>query len=351
MGQARPENRKVHALRRPHFSTGPDRLQREARTPGRDQTVPRDDRDPGVRQGVPRGRPALRNPGRDVGSRTQAHGRSSGQIRRPYLRRERGGRHDRAVPLVGAFREHRVPDVRREAVSEVHRGGARGRASGRHDDRRGARRRLRLLQETRARGRGRRRSPRGVRAAPPEALHPVQLAPSGAHGLLRRVAGGAVRPRSRRQHEPLRHLSLGAVDRLRPRLDRRGGGRVRDGGSHLRLSAKGPLQPRPNSRLDGPLELLVRDGHPRRRSRSALAVVPARPERAAPFGDVRSVLVRRPLHHDPASGVSAGCPRTLGLPESAGALAAVVRCLRGVRRDAVRLPDVPQPGLRGGDAP
>ena len=60
------------------------------------------------------------------------------------------GRHERAVPLVGAFREARVPDVRGEAVSEVHGGGPRGRASRRHGDRRGARRRLRLLQQARA---------------------------------------------------------------------------------------------------------------------------------------------------------------------------------------------------------
>ncbi len=157
MGLTRPEDRKVHALRRSSTPACADHVQRATGPPRRDPTVPRDDRDPGVRQGVPRGRPALRNPRGDARSRPQAHRGPPGQVRRPHLRREGGRRHDGAVRLRGAFRETRVPDVRGEAVSEVHGGGPRGRASRRHGDRRGARRRLRLLQEARARGRGRRR--------------------------------------------------------------------------------------------------------------------------------------------------------------------------------------------------
>ena len=45
----------------------PDRVQRPAGPSGRDQAVPRHDRDPGLRQGVPGRRPALRNPRRDAG--------------------------------------------------------------------------------------------------------------------------------------------------------------------------------------------------------------------------------------------------------------------------------------------
>ena len=129
----------------------------------------------------------------------------------------------------------------------------------------------------------------------------------------------------------------GLVDPVRPRLDRRRRGSVRDGRGHLRLSAKGPLFAGPNSRADGSLELLVRDGDPGGGSGSALALLSARPAVAGALGHVRGLVVRRPLRHDPAPRVPAGRPGALGPPPSARALAEVVRRLRGVRRDAVRL--------------
>ena len=49
---------------------------------------------------------------------------------------------------------------------------------------------------------------------------------------------------------------------------------------------------------------------------------------AGPLGDVRGLVVRRPLRHDPAARVPAGRPRALGIPKALAALAAVARRLR-----------------------
>ena len=168
----------------------------------------RDHRDSRLRQGVPRRRPALRNPGRDAGARAQAHRRPARQVRRPRLRREGAGRDERAVPVGRAVREARLPDVRGEALSGLHQDGARRRAPRRDGRGRPARRRVRLLPEAGSGG-GRRIGcveafrgprPRRVRASPEQAADPVQLGPPAAHGVRRRLVGRALRPGARRQH-------------------------------------------------------------------------------------------------------------------------------------------------------
>ena len=252
-----------------------------------------------------------------------AHKRISdrpGQVRRPHLRREGAGRHERGVPVGHSVREARVSDVRGEAVSAVHRDGARRRASRRHGDR--ARR---SAPPTPSSGSALPRSrPPGPLATADHGHHvefePLReklMTPFNWVLLLLMafcgvVDGGALRPRPRRQHAPLRHLSLGTVDPLRPRLDRRRRGSIRDGRHHLRVSAKGSLFARPNGRADGPAELLVRDGHARRGPRAALALLAARPAVAGSLGHVRGLVVRRPLRHDPAARVPAGRPGALG---------------------------------------
>ena len=100
-----------------------------------------------LRQGVPRRRPALWNPGRDAGARAQAHRRPARQVRQPRLRREGAGRDERAVPVESAVRETRLPDVRRKALYGVQQQGARRRSPRRDRRRRFARRLLRLLPE------------------------------------------------------------------------------------------------------------------------------------------------------------------------------------------------------------
>ena len=160
--------------------------------------------------------------------------------------------------------------------------------------------------------------PRRIRAPPEQAADPVQLGPPPAHGVRRRLVGRALRPGARRQHQPLRHLPVGPVDPLRPGVDRGGRGRVRDGRRDLCLPAQGSLRAGPHRRPDGPPELLLRDGHSPRRPRPALALLPARPERAGALGHVRGLVVRRPLRHDPPARVPAGALRALGIPAGRG---------------------------------
>ena len=71
---------------------------------------------------------------------------------------------------------------------------------------------------------------------------------------------------------------------------------------------------RPKSRADGSPELLVRHRHARRRPRPALALLSARAAGARPLGDVRGLVVRRPLRHDPRAGVPAGALGAMGPP-------------------------------------
>ena len=311
---ARPEDLEVHALQRPRRAAGADRVQRAGGVRRRGQAVRRHHRGSRLRQGVPRRRPALRNPGRDAGARAQAHRRPARQVRQPRLRREGAGRDDRAVPVESAVRETRLPDVRGKALYGVHHDGARRRSPRR--DRRGrpARRRVRLLPEAGSEQVADATRPRRIRASPEPAADPLQLGPPPAHGVRRRHVRRALRPGARRQHEPLRHLPVGPVDPLRPGVDRRGRGRVRDGRHHLCLPAKGPLRDGPQRRPDGPPELLLRDGHAPRRPRPALELLPARPAGAGALGDVRGVVVRRPLHHDPPARIPAGAVRALGIP-------------------------------------
>jgi formate dehydrogenase iron-sulfur subunit len=89
--------------------------------------------------------------------------------------------------------------------------------------------------------------------------------------------------------------------------------RVRDGRRDLRLPAKGSLRARPHGRPDGPLELLLRDGHAARRPRPAVARLPARAAGAGTLGDVRGVMVRRSVRHDPPARIPAGAVRALWL--------------------------------------
>ena len=159
---ARPEDLEVHALRRPRPSAGADRVQRAAAVRRCGQAVRQHHGDSSLRQGVPRRRLALRNPGRDAGARAQADRRPARQVRRPHLRREGAGRDERAVPVESAVRETRLPDVRGEAVSGVHHGGARRRAPRRDGRGRPARRRVRLLPEAGSGGGGRDRLRRSI---------------------------------------------------------------------------------------------------------------------------------------------------------------------------------------------
>ena len=225
-----------------------------------------------------------------------------------------------------AVREARLPDVRGEALSGLHQGGARRRSPAVMAV--GAllgaayaffRKRVQAVADGSAAAKhsGRPR-PRRIRASPERADDPLQLGPPPAHGVRRRLVGRALRPGARRQHEPLRHLPVGPVDPLRPGVDRGGRGRVRDGRRDLCLPAKGPLRAGSHRRPDGPPELLLRDGHSRRRPRPALALLPARPAGAGALGHVRGLVVRRPLRHDPPARVPAGALRALGIPAGRG---------------------------------
>ena len=269
MGLTRPEDLEVHALRRPRRSTAAGRVQRAGAVRRCGQAVRQHHGDSGLRQGVPRRRPALRHPGRDAGARAQAHRRPARQVRRPRLRREGTGRDERALPVGRAVRETRLSDLRREALSGLHQDRARRRASRRDGRRRPARRRLRLFPQAGSGG-GRQFGdvaqprPRRIRAARGQAADPVQLGPAAAHGVRGRLDGRALRPGARRQHQPLRHLPVGLVDPLRPGVDSGGGWRVRDGRRDLCLPAQGSLRARSLRRPDGPAELLLRDGHAHR---------------------------------------------------------------------------------------
>ena len=229
----------------------------------------------------------------------------AGEIRGPDLRREGGRRDERALPLPGA--------LRRSSGSP-----SRGRSPTRRFSKAaltavppavmalGAtlamayavfRKRVQAVA-----GAGARRGPpRGVRAAPAKAADPDQLAAPPVDGGLRGGDGRALRSRPRGQHAPLGHLPLGALDRLRPGVDRGGGRRVRDGGGDLHLPAEGPVPAGPHCGADGPAELLVRDGHPGRRPRAPLALLPARassaPEHSAMFEVSWCVGALR--HHPP----------------------------------------------------
>ena len=237
-----------------------------------------------------------------------------------YGEKELGGT-TRAVPVEGAVRETRLPDLRRQAISSVHQDGARRGASGRDRRRRPARRRVRILPEAGAESRGRsgcvtrgaRSRPCRIRTAQGRDQHTVQLGPAGADGVWRPDLRRALRARPRRQHEPLRYLPVGAVDSVRPGVDRGRRGRVRVGRVDLCLPAEGPLRAGPHRRADGPPELLLRHGDAPRRPRPALELLPARAAGAGTLGDVRGVVVRRPLRHDPPARIPAGAVRALRL--------------------------------------
>ncbi len=126
-------------------------------------------------------------------------------------------------------------------------------------------------------------------------------------------------------------------------VDRGGGGRVRAGRRDLRLPAKGPLRARPHGGPHGALELFLRDGHAHRRSRPAVAGVPARAAGAGTLGDVRSVMVRGSLRHDPVARVLAGPARAFRLHARDRGASALERRLCGGRRHVVRLPAVAEP--------
>ena len=122
-----------------------------------------------------------------------------------------------------------------------------------------------------------------------------------------------VRARPRRLDEPLRHLGVGALDRLRPRLDRGGGRRVRDGGHHLRVPAQGPLLHRTLRRADGAPQLLLRHRDAPRRPRPAVALLRSSalqaPEHSAMFEVSWCVGLYVTML---AGGVPAGAVRALG---------------------------------------
>ena len=165
----------------------------------------------------------------------------------------------------------------------------------------------------------------------------VQLGPVAAHGVRRRLVRRALRPGARRQHAPVRHLPVGPVDRLRPGVDRGGRRRVRHGRRDLRVPAKGSLRAGPYRRPDGPPELLLRGGHAHRRPRPAVALVRAGLEPPRALGDVRGVVVRHALRHDPPARIPAGALRAVRIRPGRGGLAAMERRLRRGGRDAVRV--------------
>ncbi len=155
--------------------------------------------------------------------------------------------------------------------------------------------------------------PRRIRTVAERAADAVQLGPAAADGVRRRFVHRAFRPGTRRQHAPVRHLPVGAVDRLRPGLDRGSRRRLRDGRCDLCLSAKRSLRAWPHRRPDGTPQLLLRGGDPDRRPRTAVALVRARLEPSRTLGHVRSLVVRHPLRHDPSARIPAGTLRALRL--------------------------------------
>ena len=100
-------------------------------------------------------------------------------------------------------------------------------------------------------------------------------------------------------------------------------------------------------RADGPPQLLVRHRDAPRGPRPAVALLAARAAGAGALGDVRGLLVRRPLRHGARSRSSCPCRSSAGA--SRGAMetwrkyVAAVRRLRGL---ALRLPHVAQPRVR-----
>src|SRR5471030_1074217 len=78
-----------------------------------------------------------------------------------------------------------------------------------------------------------------------------------------------------------------------------------------------------------------------------MALPPTRAEFARALGDVRSLLVRRPLCHRSLARVPAGALRTPGVGASRGDLAQVRPDLRGGRGIALRLDALAQAALDG----
>ena len=173
--------------------------------------------------------------------------RRAREVRGPRLRREGGRRHERAVPL--------EPCRSRSSASprsgpRATRGAARSRSGrcrppviGVGAALGGAYALLTRAGEVAKAGAGRLGeaggAPRAAGRAPPRRVRAPRRRSSGRPFnvlLAALMAFGGVIVLARfalglgGSHEPLRHLGLGALDRLRPRLDRGGGRRVRHGG-------------------------------------------------------------------------------------------------------------------------
>ena len=91
-------------------------------------------------------------------------------------------------------------------------------------------------------------------------------------------------------------------------------------GDHLRAPAQGPVLARAQRRADRPAQLLVRDRDAGRRPGAAVALLAARRPVARALGDVRGLVVRQPLRHDPRARVHARRLRALGHAARDGAL-------------------------------
>ena len=178
------------------------------------------------------------------------HRRPPGQVRGPRLRREGGGRHQVLYLSSVPFEKLGFPDVGTKAFPAYTRLRPACRAAGgdRPGDRAGQH--VRRAQAPGLPGR-----PGGGAAAgddshaehpeferhPAPAADPLQLGPDRADGVRGALAGRAVRAGAGRQHPPVRYVRLGAVDRLRPGLDRGGRRRLRDRGPDLCLPAQGSV--------------------------------------------------------------------------------------------------------------
>ena len=161
----------------------------------------------GLREGLPGRRARLRRPRGDARRSPPAHRQPPGPVRGPHLRREGGGRHERALPVRGAVREARLPRRRRQAVPRVLEGVAlHRRPAGGHGPRGRCSAMAYAASASAGRPVGRRqRVPPGrshadhpeFERAPAAAADPVQLGAARADGVRRRLAGGAVRARPR----------------------------------------------------------------------------------------------------------------------------------------------------------
>ena len=303
-----------------------------------------------LRAGVPRRRARLRRSRRDAREGARAHRRQQRQVRRPHLGREGGRRHGDAVPLHRPVREARAPGRGHRELSRPQHPGARGGAARGRRRRRAPRRRVRVgqAQGGGGAGRGGTEPPRGVRPGAAGSSGPRRtcvLAAIMAFGAFSFVARFA--------------LGLGGSTRL---SDTWGwglwivfdlvwiavaAGAFATAGIIYVLRRKDLYSLGRSAVLIGLLSYsfvtvtLVADlGLPWHFWQLARAVARA-------LGDVRGLVVRQPVRHDPGARVHAGRLRALRHAAGDGALeegGAAVGRRRGL---AVRVAPVAQPRLDG----